>query len=58
VFTRATLANTLLTGSTWSRATVWPDEHLKGVVEATSTNVGNGRFRVGDLTTAATLDLR
>jgi Pentapeptide repeats (8 copies) len=57
VFTRATLANTLLTGSTWSRETVWPDEHLKAVVAAASTSVGDGSFRVGELTTAAVPDL-
>jgi hypothetical protein len=50
VFTRATLAGALLTGATWSPATVWPDARLEAVVAAASTGTPDGRFRVGDLT--------
>jgi hypothetical protein len=55
VFTRTAMAGALLTGSTWSSGTVWPDEHIKVLVTAASTNVGDGSLRIGELTVPAHL---
>lgn len=49
IFTDATLNGALLTGAMWSRKTVWPGEELASTVAEASTNLGDDKFRVGEL---------
>jgi hypothetical protein len=53
ILTRAAMDGVLLTGATWSPETSWPDGRIKAMVTAASTDAGDGRLRVGELTVSA-----